>query len=93
MPEGYYLRWAGSYERNMRAKKRLAILVPFVLVINFLLIYLQFKRWPLTLVIFLAIPVAFSGGFILLDWWPQVQDSLYTAGVMDQPVCRRQACT
>ncbi len=85
MPEGYYLRWAGSYERNIRAKNRLAILVPLVLVINFLLIYLQFKRWPLTLVIFLAIPVAFSGGFILLDWWPQIQDVLYTAGVMDRP--------
>jgi copper/silver efflux system protein len=85
LPEGYYLRWAGSYERNLRAKNRLAILVPLVLVINFLLIYLQFKRWPLTLVIFLAIPVAFSGGFILLDWWPQIQDGLYTAGVMDRP--------
>ena len=85
MPEGYHLRWAGSYERNIRAKNRLAILVPLVLLINFLLIYLQFKRWPLTLVIFLAIPVAFSGGFILLDWWPQIQDWLYTAGVMDRP--------
>lgn len=85
MPEGYYLRWAGSYERNIRAKNRLAILVPLVLLINFLLIYLQFKRWPLTLVIFLAIPVAFSGGFIMLDFWPQIQDWLYTLGVMDRP--------
>ena len=85
MPEGYHLRWAGSYERNIRAKNRLAILVPLVLLINFLLIYLQFKSWPLTLVIFLAIPVAFSGGFILLDWWPYIQDGLYTAGLMDRP--------
>ncbi|MBU0716813.1 MAG: efflux RND transporter permease subunit, partial [Planctomycetes bacterium] len=85
MPEGYHLRWAGSYERNIRAKNRLAILVPLVLLVNFLLIYLQFKRWPLTLVIFLAIPVAFSGGFILLDWWPQIQDGLYTLGLMDRP--------
>ncbi len=85
MPEGYHLRWAGSYERNIRAKRRLAILVPAVLLINFVLIYLQFKRWPLTLVIFLAIPVAFSGGFILLDWWPPIQDWLFTIGVMDRP--------
>ena len=85
MPEGYYLRWAGSYERNIRAKQRLSILVPLVMLINFLLIYLQFKRWPLTLVIFLAIPVAFSGGFILLDVWPQIQNWLYTLGVMDRP--------
>jgi len=85
MPEGYSLRWAGSYERNIRAKKRLAILVPLVMLSNLLLIYLQFKRWPLTLVIFLAIPVAFSGGFILLEYWPQIQDWFYTLGVMDRP--------
>ena len=32
-----------------------------------------------------AVPVAFSGGFILLDWWPQIQDGLYTVGLMDRP--------
>ena len=85
MPEGYYLLWAGSYERNIRAKSRLALLVPLVLLINFLLIHLQFRRWPLTVVILLAIPVAFSGGFILLDWWPQIQDGLYSIGLMDRP--------
>lgn len=85
MPEGYYMRWAGSYERNIRAKNRLAILLPLVLLTNFVLIYLQFKRWPLTVVVFLAIPVAFSGGFIMLDFWPQVQDWLYTVGLMDRP--------
>ncbi len=85
MPEGYYLRWAGSYERNIRAKNRLALLVPLVLITNLFLIFLQFKRWPLTVVIFLAIPVAFAGGFILLDFWPQLQNTFYTLGLMDRP--------
>jgi len=85
MPEGYYLRWAGSYERNIRAKNRLALLVPLVLITNLFLIFLQFKRWPLTMVIFLAIPVAFAGGFILLDFWPQIQNAFYTFGLMDRP--------
>ncbi len=85
LPEGYYIRWTGSYERNIRAKQRLAILVPLVMLTNLLLIHLQFKRWPLTIVIFLAIPVAFSGGFILLEFWPQIQDWLYTLGLMDRP--------
>ncbi len=85
LPEGYNLKWAGSYERNIRAKKRLAILIPLVMLCNFLLIYLQFKRWPLTLVIFLAIPVAFSGGFIMLEYWPDLQNWLYTLGLMDRP--------
>ncbi len=85
LPEGYSLRWTGSYERNRRARQRLAILVPAVLLINLLLIYLQFRRWSLTVVIFLAIPVALAGGFILLDWWPAVQNQLYLLGVMDRP--------
>jgi Cu(I)/Ag(I) efflux system membrane protein CusA/SilA len=85
VPDGYSLKWVGSYERNLRAKKRLMILIPLVLIINFVLVYLRFNRLPLALVIFLAIPVAFAGGFVLLDWWPQIQDSLYLVGVMDRP--------
>ena len=84
IPEGYSLQWAGSYERNLRAKQRLAILVPLVLLINFVLIYLQFKRLPLTLAVFLAIPVAFAGGFLLLEAWPTIQNTLYLAGLMDR---------
>lgn len=84
-PEGYTFKWAGSYERNQQAKDRLAFLVPLVLLINFVLIYLQFHRLPLTMAVFLAIPVAFSGGFILLDWWPAIQNQLYAWGIMEQP--------
>ncbi|HPF39377.1 MAG TPA: efflux RND transporter permease subunit [Phycisphaerae bacterium] len=84
LPEGVTQKWAGSYERNLRAKERLLLLVPLVLAINFVLIYLQFKRLPLTFVVFLAIPVAFAGGFILLDYWPAIQNALYAAGLMDR---------
>ena len=84
-PEGYTFKWAGSYERNQQAKDRLAFLVPLVLLINFVLIYLQFHRLLLTMAIFLAIPVAFSGGFILLDWWPAIQNQIYAWGIMDRP--------
>ena len=60
VPDGYYFKWTGSYERNVRAKKRLAILVPLVLLINFVLIYLQFKRVSLAAVIFLAVWISLS---------------------------------
>ncbi|MCB9851660.1 MAG: efflux RND transporter permease subunit [Phycisphaerales bacterium] len=85
LPEGISKpKWTGSYERNLKAKRRLSLLVPLVLMINFVLIYLQFKRIPLTLVVFLAIPVAFAGGFILLDFWPSIQNALYAVGIMDR---------
>ncbi|UCE60228.1 MAG: efflux RND transporter permease subunit [Phycisphaerales bacterium] len=84
LPQGYRFKWAGSYERNVQAKKRLSLLVPLVLLINFVLIYLQFKRLSLAFVIFLAIPVAFAGGFILLQWWPGIQNWLYLVGLLDR---------
>lgn len=84
LPEGISKKWAGSYERNLRAKERLSILVPLVLLINFILIYMQFGRFPLTFVVFLAIPVAFAGGFIMLEYWPDIQNTLYVIGLMDR---------
>lgn len=84
LPGGIERKWAGSYERNIRAKKRLTLLVPLVLLINFVLIYMQFKRVPLAIVVFLSIPVAFAGGFILLDYWPAIQNTLYAVGIMDR---------
>ncbi len=41
-------------------------LVPLVIVINLFIIYLQFRRFPITLAVFSGIPVAFAGGMILL---------------------------
>ena len=32
----------------------------------------------------LGIPVSFAGGFILLDFWPAIQNTLYEMGVMDR---------
>ncbi len=66
LPKGYYIRWAGQFENQVRANKRLAILLPLCLFINFFILYLEFRSVPLSLVIFFAIPVAMSGGFILI---------------------------
>ena len=54
-----------------------------VLLIHFVLIYLLFQRVSLTLLVFLAIPVAFAGRFTLLQWWSGIEDVLYLAGIMD----------
>ncbi len=66
LPKGYYIRWAGQFENQMRANKRLAMLLPICLLAIFFLLYLQFRHLPITLVIFFAIPVCFAGGFIFL---------------------------
>lgn len=66
IPEGVRYRFSGSYENQVRAEKRLAIVVPLVLAIVFLILYFQFKSISTSLMVFTGIAMAFSGGFIML---------------------------
>ena len=43
VPAGVSYKFSGSYENQVRAEKRLSIIVPLVLVIIFLILYFQFK--------------------------------------------------
>jgi len=66
-PAGNFeLEGVGSFQNQIEANRRLLWLVPLVIVINLLIIYLQFRQVPITLAIFSGIPVAFGGGMILL---------------------------
>ena len=44
LPPGVSLSWSGQFEYLERAKARLALVVPFVLLIIFVLLYLTFRR-------------------------------------------------
>ncbi len=66
VPAGVSYKFSGSYENQVRAEKRLAVIVPLVLVIVFLILYFQFKSVSTSLMIFSGIAMAFSGGFIML---------------------------
>ncbi|QDU57920.1 efflux RND transporter permease subunit [Aeoliella mucimassa] len=66
LPPGYSLEAVGSFRNQIEANQRLFWLVPLVVLINLLIICLQFRHWPITLAIFAGIPVAFAGGMILL---------------------------
>ncbi len=66
VPEGVSYKFSGNYENQVRAEKRLSIIVPLVLVIVFLILYFQFKSVTTSVMIFTGIAMAFSGGFIML---------------------------
>lgn len=66
VPSGVSYQFSGSYENQVRAEKRLAIVVPLVLAVIFLILYFQFRSATTSLMIFSAIALAFSGGFIML---------------------------
>lgn len=71
VPSGISYKFSGSYENQIRAEKRLAIIVPLVLGIVFLILYFQFNSVSTSLMVFTGISVAFSGGFIMLWLWGQ----------------------
>ena len=66
LPKGYSVMWAGQYENQVRSNNRLKLLVPIALLINLLLIFLGIRNLRNSAIIFGAVPVAFSGGLILL---------------------------
>ena len=67
LPKGYYIKWAGQFENQIRANKRLAVLLPICLFVNFFILYIKFRSVATTLFIYFAIPVSLAGGFILLN--------------------------
>jgi Cu(I)/Ag(I) efflux system membrane protein CusA/SilA len=66
MPAGYYFQWSGQYENQERARKRLMIVVPVVILVIFATLYLTYNSALEAAHVLLAVPFALTGGFYLL---------------------------
>jgi cobalt-zinc-cadmium resistance protein CzcA len=66
LPPGYVLRWGGQFENLRAATERLAITVPLVLGLIFVLLYMAFGALKPALLIYLNVPFAAVGGVMLL---------------------------
>lgn len=66
IPAGISYKFSGSYENQVRAVKRLAIVIPLSLLVIFLLLYMQFKTIIASTIHFSGVFVAFAGGFIMI---------------------------
>jgi Cu(I)/Ag(I) efflux system membrane protein CusA/SilA len=62
LPNGYYLEWSGQYENQVRAQKRLMMIIPMVLVIIIAILYFTFHSFREVLIVLSAVPVALVGG-------------------------------
>jgi len=74
LPDGVTYKFTGNYENQIRASKRLMVVIPVSLILIFLILYFQFKDLAPSLMVFTGIFVAFSGGFIMIwlygqDWF------------------------
>lgn len=74
IPKGVTYKFAGSYEQQVHAAKRLMVVIPVALMLIFLILYFQFRSVTASLIHFSGVFVAFAGGFILIwlygqDWF------------------------
>ncbi len=68
LPDGYRLEWSGQFEYQLRAERRLFIIIPLVLLSIFILLVFTFKSFVEALLIMLSIPFALVGG-VWLQWF------------------------
>ena len=65
-PPGCYVQWAGQFEYLKSVEQRLKMVVPFTLLIIFMLIYLNTKSVTKTIIILFSIPFSLVGAFWFL---------------------------
>jgi Cu(I)/Ag(I) efflux system membrane protein CusA/SilA len=66
LPAGYSIAWSGQFEYLERAKAKLKVVVPFTVLIIFVLLYLIFRRFDEALLVLATLPFALIGGFWLI---------------------------
>jgi cobalt-zinc-cadmium resistance protein CzcA len=66
LPEGTELSWGGQFENQQRAENRLAIILPLVLALIFLLLYGAFGTLRHAALILVSVPLALLGGMLAL---------------------------
>ena len=65
LPAGYTLKWSGEYEFQLRARKRLTVILPIVFGLIFVLLYMLFQSVTEAIVLILPTVYAMTGGLLL----------------------------
>jgi len=65
LPAGYTLKWSGEYEFQLRARKRLTVILPIVFGLIFVLLYMLFQSVTESIVLILPTVYAMTGGLLL----------------------------
>jgi Cu(I)/Ag(I) efflux system membrane protein CusA/SilA len=66
IPPGVTFPFTGTYENQIRATKKLMVVVPMALFIIFIILYIEFRAISTTLLVFSGILVAWAGGFLMI---------------------------
>jgi heavy metal efflux system protein len=66
LPAGYHIDWAGEYESQKRADKRLLIVLPITILVIFIILYTMFKSFKWAMLILANVAMARFGGLLAL---------------------------
>jgi heavy metal efflux system protein len=66
LPPGYTFDWAGEYESQKRAQRRLMLVLPLTIVVIFIILYTMFKSMKWALLIMINVAMAPFGGLLAL---------------------------
>jgi cobalt-zinc-cadmium resistance protein CzcA len=66
LPPGYHTEWAGEYESQKRADKRMDIVIPITVMVIFLILYTMFRSFKWAMLILVSVLMASIGGPLAL---------------------------
>jgi len=66
LPPGYALEWSGQWEGMERVRARMLSVIPFTLFLIVLILFLNTRSLPRTLIVLLAVPFSLVGAFWFL---------------------------
>ncbi len=66
LPDGYSIEFGGQFKNLIDAKRRLAVVIPGAMSLIFILIFIALRSFRQSLLVFLAVPLAVTGGIFAL---------------------------
>jgi Cu(I)/Ag(I) efflux system membrane protein CusA/SilA len=69
LPKGYFLEWSGQWENQIRANRTLALIMPIVILIIFLVLYATYRSFKEALVTMITVPFALIGGVFMVYYY------------------------
>jgi cobalt-zinc-cadmium resistance protein CzcA len=66
LPRGYHISWEGEYQSEVRAEKRMAIIVPITVLVIFIILYSMYRSSKWALLILATVAMASIGGLLAL---------------------------
>jgi cobalt-zinc-cadmium resistance protein CzcA len=79
LPNGYTIEFGGQFKNLVEARERLTIVVPVAMALIFILIFMALQSLRQSLLVFLAVPLAVTGGVFAL--WARDLPFSISAGV------------